>query len=36
MHGYMCAQENGKCSEPRKIEMIRSQEFMLSKVRVKF
>ena len=33
MHGYMCAQGNGECSELGKIEIIRSQEFMPSELR---
>ena len=36
MHGYICAQDNGEHSEPGKIEIIRSQKFMLSEVRLKF
>ena len=36
MHGYIYAKDNGKHSEPGKIEIIRSQEFMPSKVRLKF
>ena len=35
MHGYIYAYDNGECSEPGKIEIIRSQEFMLSKARLK-
>ena len=36
MHGYIYAEYNGERSEPEKIEIIRSQEFMPSKARLKF
>ena len=36
MHGYMYALDNGECSEPGKIEIIRREEFMLSGARLKF
>ena len=36
MHGYIYAQDNGEHSKPGKIEIIRSQEFMPSKARLKF